>query len=353
MPTRTSLLAAAFATAASLSACATTSTDTAAPALPSSRPNPVVGGPGPAGATEAVVAAADAFLATLSTEQRSQTLYDVTDPALRRWTYFPSSGDRNGLPFGDLSDEQRAAALGVAEAVLSNDGYAQLRGVIAAEDALRERNGSDDSVSSDRYFIALFGQPSVTDRFTVQINGHHLAVNTTYENSRVSPTPAFTGVDPVAFEVAGKRVEPMRDEADAVSDLLGSLNDDDRTAARIDGVDDVLVGPANNGEFPPQSEGVLLSELRPEQRDRVTTAVRAWVGDTDERVAEVLMDQYQAEYDRTRVAWAGSTDPDVKGAYLRIDGPRLWIEFSNVGRFDNGDLHYHSIYRDKQFDYGA
>jgi hypothetical protein len=79
--------------------------------------------------------------------------------------------------------------------------------------------------------------------------------------------------------------------------------------------------------------------------------VRAWVGDTDHRIAQPLMERYVAEFDRTRVAWAGSTDPDTPGSYLRIDGPRLWIEFSNVGRFGNGDNHYHSVYRDKQGDY--
>jgi hypothetical protein len=59
----------------------------------------------------------------------------------------------------------------------------------------------------------------------------------------------------------------------------------------------------------------------------------------------------RAEFARTRIAWTGSTDPDTPGSYLGIDGPRLWIEFSNVGRFGNGDNHYHSVYRDKQADY--
>jgi hypothetical protein len=154
----------------------------------------------------------------------------------------------------------------------------------------------------------------------------------------------------VDFEEAGQRRRPMLAEAEAVSGLLGSMGEDDLAAARIDPIDDVRVGTGRSDRYP-EPEGSLVTDLTEEQRERVTTAVRAWVGDTDERVAEPLVEQYQAEYDRTRVAWSGSTDPNTPGSYLRIDGPRLWIEFSNVGRFGNGDNHYHSVYRDKHADY--
>ncbi|MFC5236145.1 DUF3500 domain-containing protein [Pseudonocardia zijingensis] len=349
MRARTPLLSAAVATAMALSACAAgaAGSDTAAaPAPPVDRADHVQTGPGP---TEAVVAAADAFLAGLDPDQRDQVLHDAADPALRRWTYFPTTRDRNGVAFGDLTDEQRGAALAVAEAVLSDSGYAQLRGVIAAEDALGVRN-NDSAVSSARYFIAFFGEPRTAGRFTVQINGHHLAVNTTFDNGRVSPTPAFTGVDPVDFEEAGQRLRPMLAETDAVSALFGSMDEGELATARIDPIDDVRVGTGEGDRYP-DPEGTLVTDLTEEQRERVIDVVRAWVGDTDQRIAQPLMERYVAEFDRTRVAWAGSTDPDTPGSYLRIDGPRLWIEFSNVGRFGNGDNHYHSVYRDKQGDY--
>ncbi|MEO3924048.1 DUF3500 domain-containing protein [Micromonosporaceae bacterium B7E4] len=338
-----------------LAGCTTGADETAGPPASAPPPEPVTGASRPAGPTEAVVAAADAFLATLSPQQQDTVLYDAADPAVRQWSNLPvGSGGRNGVQFGDLTDEQRAAALRVAEAMLSADGYAELQGVIAAGDVLNARSGGNSSFSSDRYFIAFFGRPSTTARFTVQIGGHHLAVTTTYEDGRVGPTPAFTGVDPRFFEVAGAQVAPLRDEANAVFGLLGSLDADDRAAARIDGVyDDILVGAGNDGEFPPAA-GVLVTDLPPARRDRVTTAIRAWVGDTDERAAELLMDRYRAEYGRTRIAWGGSIEPDTAGAYLRIDGPRLWIEFSNQGRTGNGDaVHYHSVYRDKQSDYAS
>jgi hypothetical protein len=215
-----------------------------------------------AGPTASVVAAAEAFLSSLSGEQRERALYDAGDPALRQWIYFPTTGDRNGVAFGDLSDEQRGAAFGVAEAVL----------------------------------------------------------------------------------------RPMLAEAEAVAGLLDSLDEGELAASRIDPIDDVRVGTGASDRYP-QAQGTLVTDLDADQQGRVLDAVRAWVGDTDERVAGPLLEQYRAEFARTRIAWTGSTDPDTPGSYLRIDGPRLWIEFSNVGRFGNGDNHYHSVYRDKQADY--
>ncbi len=164
-------------------------------------------------------------------------------------------------------------------------------------DVLDARSGGSSSFGSDRYFPAFFGEPDLARRFTVRFGGHHVAVTTTYENGTVSPTPAF---------------------------------------------------PGDDGGFPAPG-GVPAAELTAAQRGLVVAAARAWVGDADERVAAVLLRRYEADLDRTRIAWAGS--PDVAGAYLRIDGPRLWIEFSTQSRTGNGDtVHHHSVYRDRQTD---
>lgn len=301
------------------------------------------------GSAERVVAAATAFIDLLTPDQRQRVLYDAGDPALREWIYFPTRRDRNGIAFEDLTDEQLTAAFGVAASMLSESGYRQFRGILAAEDELGIRNG-EAHVNSGRYFIAVFGTPGASERFTVQINGHHLALNTTYDNGRASPTPAFTGVDPVEIDVGGRDMQPMRTKTDAVSGLLNGLSEEERAAARIGAIDDVRVGTGGSNRYP-QPVGTLVSDLDGHHQERVLAVVRAWVGDAADDIAQPLLQQYRADFDRTRLSWAGTTDPYARGAYLRLDGPRLWIEFSNVGRFGNGDNHFHSIYRDKQADY--
>ena len=56
----------------------------------------------------------------------------------------------------------------------------------------------------------------------------------------------------------------------------------------------------------------------------------------------------------TYVGFAGSPDFSTKGSYVRIDGPRVWMEFvvqPAVAKPE--ELHYHALWRDKQSDYGG
>jgi hypothetical protein len=48
------------------------------------------------------------------------------------------------------------------------------------------------------------------------------------------------------------------------------------------------------------------------------------------------------------VAYSGSTTLDTLDDYVRIDGPRVWIEFAC-----QRGIHYHTIWRDRVTDYGA
>ncbi|NUB45430.1 DUF3500 domain-containing protein [Fertoebacter nigrum] len=301
--------------------------------------------------TQAVVDAANAFLDGLSPGQRARALYGDADPAMRQWIYFPSRRDRNGIALGALTEAQRSAAFGVAAAMLSQRGYDQFRGVLAAEDELGLRNG-EAHVNAGRYFIAIFGTPDTTGRFTVQINGHHLAHHASFANGAAMPTPSFVGTDPVEIVLDGGRVRPMLGKTQAFSALLGGLGASELAAAEIDPVDDVRVGTGASDRYP-ETQGIRVADLGAAQRGLVRDLVFAWVGDAADAIAEPLMQRYLADFPDTRLAWSGSMDPDTKGAYLRLDGPRLWIEFSNVGRFGNGDNHYHSVLRDKEADYLA
>ncbi len=166
-------------------------------------------------------------------------------------------------------------------------------------DVLDARSGGSSSFGSDRYFPAFLGEPDLA-----RAGSPSGSVATTWP----SPPPTRTARSaPPAF-------------------------------------------PGDDGGFPAPG-GVPAAELTAAQRGLVVAAARAWVGDADERVAAVLLRRYEADLDQTRIAWAGSPDPDVAGAYLRIDGPRLWIEFSTQSRTGNGDtVHHHSVYRDRQTD---
>ncbi|WP_435529119.1 DUF3500 domain-containing protein [Gordonia terrae] len=106
------------------------------------------------------VQAAQAFLTTLTDEQREQVTYDYDDETkTTSWSNFPVTlVDRAGVNLADLS-EQRTAALRVLDALLSDEGYATVTGIMGGDEYLHEKSSSTED-SLGQYYIAFFGDPS-------------------------------------------------------------------------------------------------------------------------------------------------------------------------------------------------
>lgn len=93
------------------------------------------------------------------------------------------------------------------------------------------------------------------------------------------------------------------------------------------------------------------STLKPEQQDKVKKVIGLWVNDTNPSISAGLFETYMSQLGDTKIAWAGSTDRTAGNSYFRIDGPRLWIDYTNTGR--GGETpHCHTVYRAKKLDYG-
>lgn len=71
-----------------------------------------------------MVAAAEGFLATLDDAQREQVSFEFDDSQKMNWTNVPTPDEeRNGVPFGEMTEEQRQAARAILGAALSEEGY--------------------------------------------------------------------------------------------------------------------------------------------------------------------------------------------------------------------------------------
>src|SRR5215831_8913008 len=94
--------------------------------------------------TPRIVAAANAFLATLSDAQKSALLFAPGDTAQKeRWSNLPAGlFKRSGLMWGDLKEPQRAAWLAVMQATLSAEGYRRITDEWRADDALARESGA-------------------------------------------------------------------------------------------------------------------------------------------------------------------------------------------------------------------
>ena len=147
----------------------------------------------------------------------------------------------------------------------------------------------------------------------------------------------------------------MQLKASSMFVIFEALNTEASTQAELAGetIDDILMGPGvDSGEFP-TSAGVLVGDLPDDQKQLVVAAIQAWVGDAAPAAAASLLSAYEGQLDQTRVAFANGTTVDGESSYLRVDGPRVWIELINTRSRSTPDVHYHGVYRDKNDDYGS
>ena len=76
------------------------------------------------------------------------------------------------------------------------------------------------------------------------------------------------------------------------------------------------------------------------------------MADAAPELAGPLLTDYESQLDDTVIGWSISIDRESP-AYMRIDGPRVWIEWLNRANPGEAGFHPHTVYRDKLVDYGT
>ncbi|MEJ5914360.1 DUF3500 domain-containing protein [Pseudokineococcus sp. 1T1Z-3] len=321
-----------------------------------------------------VVALAEAFSATLDEDQQEALEQEYTFENAANWSNLPNSllgggggpgggggstsSGRVGLQTDSLTDEQWAALDALLDGVTGSapdEGYDEVVQHLAADDYLAD-NGGGDAYGRGQFFVAFLGTPSDSGTWGLQFGGHHLAIANTYVDGQLAgATPSFRGIEPFeTVEVDGTTVQPEQQEAAAFNALLESLDDDQLATAELSSsYNDLLLGPGEDWAFPETAEGIPGSELTDEQRDLLLAAVQTYVGDIDDENAAAVLATYESQLDDTYVSWAGSTAMTEIGDYVRVDGPQVWIEFSQQNGVVLDGAHPHAVWRDKVTDYAG
>lgn len=324
--------------------------------------------PSTAAHVSAVVDAANALLAKLTTDQQKTVQYTSSLANAEQWSNLPTSMiPRNGVKLGDMSTEARTAALALIQLAAGSTGGTLFTELAAADQWLVTNGGAPTSSYGDGlYYVAFVGTPSTSTAWTLQIAGHHLAYNFSYAAQCTSATPLFDGVEPTSWD-DGTTHAPLEAQRATVVALLATLTG--TADAKLSGTySDLIAGPANqNGKgdsrypnlgYPTGTigRGVAGSSLSTAQRALLKTTLEAWVKNVADPISSVLLAQYESDaaLDATFVAYSGSADLSTQASYFRIDGPRAWIEFTvQGGILYKNKVHYHTIWRDKVADYGA
>jgi hypothetical protein len=312
--------------------------------------------------TAKAASAARAFEASLSSVQRAAMQFPFDSAKKSDWWSVPINLEpRNGVAVGDLSARQRARLWVLLGTIMSPQGYADEVGIRKADTYLSiEYRGATTPVSKfeygeGHYYVAIFGRPSRSTKWMVQFTGHHYTVNMTFHGTSVSNTPYFIGVNPpTRFQLDGHAYRPMIQQVAAMFGAVRSLNVSQRARARLTGTfRDVLVGAGSDGQFPPK-QGITVSTLSKAQQKLVTRAILSYVSVMPRAQANSLVVAYKKQYSQTKLAWSTSTSAATANAYVRIQGPRVWVEISRttLGQLVGEIVHYHSIERDIKNDYG-
>lgn len=308
---------------------------------------------------EKVVCLADAFKATLTASQITTLEPARTLTNAAKWSNLPvGMGGRLGLRFADLNATQLAAAKAVIQAATgttANEGYQEMVGLWAADQYLAE-NGGGSGYGEGLYYIAFLGGASLTGTWELQAGGHHIALANTYSAGVLSgATPSFRGIEPfAAFSQDGNTYQPLVQERDSLAAMLTALSSTELTAAKLSGTfNDLVLGPNKDWQFPTTKSGIKVSALSTAKKALVLAAIKTYVKDIDDENAAAIIALYTAGLDDTYVAFSGNTSLLNQNDYVRIDGPRVWIEYSTQNGIILNPKHPHSVWRDHISDYGG
>ncbi len=283
--------------------------------------------------TASVVNAARNFLNGLDQEQRSRTEFPVDDLEWRKWAN-QHSYVRQGVSFDEMDESQRDLAFGLLKAGLSARGLKKSKDIMKLNGTLAELADNFDEYGEWLYWITVMGEPSDTEPWGWQLDGHHLVVNYFVLGDQVVMSPVFMGSEPIRAEAgAFAGTEVMQEEQDKGFALLQALDDRQRSIAIIN---DTKAGANNLSEaFKDNIDldyaGIAGAELNEEQQKLVLGVIREYVGNMDDGHARVKMSEVEQHLDRTYFAWIGDSDPNGV-FYYRIHSPVIMIEFDHQRR---------------------
>jgi hypothetical protein len=305
---------------------------------------------------------AEAFLASLSDEQRAKASMSLDAPERTDWHFIPKA-TRKGLQVREMNEEQQKKAHALLAASLSKVGYDKATKIMELENLLKElEKGKTGTPLRDpqRYYFIVFGKPAADGKWGLSIEGHHLSLNFVVEKGNVTSfSPLAMGVNPATvmddyIPTVKKGQRLLASQEQLAFDLLGSLSADQKKKAVIAEKAPAEVRAAGEPQ-PPQTapEGIANKELNDQQRGLLKQLVAAYLANVPDDVAEQRLKVIEKGWDSVHFAWAGADKPGV-GHYYRVQGETFLIEFVNTQADAAGNIanHIHAVWRSMEGDFG-
>ena len=295
--------------------------------------------------------AASALLEGLRAEERSGLCFPIVSDAWQRWSNIHVFTMRHGMLLESLDAAGRERALALVRTALSERGFQTTRDVMRLNETIAELTGRPDEYGEWPYWLSLFGEPSATEPWGWQLDGHHLIINCLVLGGQMVMTPLFLGSEPVHATTgiyAGTRV--FAEEEALGLELARSLDAEQRVAAVIgDSLPPDVYATAFRDNLDLRHEGVRFGALSSAQQVLLLRLIETYTGRIEPAHAALKMAEVRRHLPETRFAWIGGMgDDDV--FYYRVHAPTLLIEFDHQAgvAFDNNEpsrQHIHTVVR--------
>lgn len=303
----------------------------------------------------AILKASNTFLNSLSADLKSEATFDFDGDQRKAWFYTPVP--RKGLDYRKLSDVQKKLAMNILNASLSDRGaktalaIMQLEGVLHV---LEKRPADSKHRDPEKYYFSFFGTPDASKQWAWRIEGHHLSLNYSSLEGRVSSaTPLFFGTNP-AVVPAGMPVpegtEVLKAETTMGFAFLKSLNASQHDKAIINVTAPYDMVTSNNAVAEiTQSEGLAFGDMTKSQQTELMKIISYYVKRSPDGFANEFMKKIEAAgLENLHFVWMGG-EKWGEGHYYRIHNPVLLIEYDCT---QNENNHVHSVVRDLTNDWG-
>ena len=291
-----------------------------------------------------------AFLNTLSPEQSQHSVFPFSSSERFNWDYRPRQ--RQGLPFKEMTAEQRAAAEALVQLGLSEVGYQKAHNIMQLENVLRQIDRFPHLRDPEQYAFTIFGNPNVSF-WGWRLEGHHLVLHfMAIADGLITVTPTFFGANPAQVPIGHlKGLRTLAREQDMGFQLVQSLTPDQRTVTIIAerSLGDIVTAPVR-GDMLQETVGLPLNQMSDTQRELAKTLLEEYVHNVTNELADAQLRRiHEAGLDKIHFAWAGGLEPG-QAHYYRLHGPTVLIEYDNT---QNNANHIHTVWRDLTNDYGS
>lgn len=294
------------------------------------------------------LAAMDSFLRSLTPEAEALARFTFGDSTHRNWN-FMGTRIKPGLPIERMDQSQKDTAGKLLRTLLSSAGYEKARLIMACQDVMRELGRGPTDRNSERFSIAVFGQPAIDTLWGARIEGHHLSLSwTLIGNELAAITPASFSVIPQHIPSGAKKGTVVLDHEEAygrrlIQDLTGAKRQAAIFSERLPG--NVMAQAGREQRFT-NKEGIPAAELGSAQQDLLWELIEITTVDPWPSLVAEAQKLRIREGDSAAVhfAWAGGLDSGDM-FYYRIHGDTFVLEFTNVR---NNPEHLHAVYHDPE-----